>query len=87
MREPPTNICPLLAIAGIGGTNSPAVCIQERCALWDFGGNECTIVTVAVAAREAAESLEECAAVLEACKKTALDATNIQDGKEAQHDH
>ena len=30
---------------------------------------------------------EECAAVLEAYKKTAPSAANTEDGKEAQHDH
>lgn len=88
MREPPINICPLLAIAGVGETNRPAICVQDHCALWDFGGNECVIVTAAVAAREIAENLEECAAVLEAYKKNAApSAANTEDGKEAQHDH
>lgn len=44
MNQSPTNICPLLAIAGLGGTNSPAVCIQERCAWWR--DTECAIVAV-----------------------------------------
>lgn len=34
MREPPTNICPLLAIANRGTSSGPAVCLKERCAFW-----------------------------------------------------
>ncbi len=32
MREPPTNICPLLALSP--SCQGPAVCIKERCAWW-----------------------------------------------------
>ncbi len=59
MREPPTNICPLLAIAGTGTTGGPAVCLGERCAWWDFGGNECVMVTTATALGEVAANLED----------------------------
>lgn len=45
MREPPINICPLLAIAGAGGTSGPAVCLQERCA-WAYEGG-CALVSIA----------------------------------------
>lgn len=55
MREPHTNICPLFAIVGSSG---PAVCLYDRCAFWDFGGNECAMVTAAIALREVAENLE-----------------------------
>lgn len=60
MREPPTNICPLMAIAGIGNTSAPApVCLGNRCAWWDFGGNECVMVAAATALGEVAANLEE----------------------------
>lgn len=45
---------PLLAIAGAGG-----ICILDRCALWDFGGNECVMAAAATALREVAASLED----------------------------
>lgn len=48
MREPPTNICPLMCIAGNGGE-----CIQERCAFWSYGGSECSICAIANAIQEA----------------------------------
>lgn len=64
MKEPPTNICPLMAISDIGRTGTAApVCLGSRCAWWDFGGNECAIVTAAVALGEVA--LGEVAANLE----------------------
>lgn len=44
MRELQANICPLLSIAGLGGTNSPAMCIQDCCAWWRDA--ECAIVTM-----------------------------------------
>lgn len=48
MRQPPTNICPLLAIAGIGSTSGgPAVCLMDRCALWNCSANECAVVCIA----------------------------------------
>lgn len=60
MREPPTNICPLMAIAGIGNTSAaPPICLGSRCAWWDFGGNECVMVTAAAAIGEVAANLEE----------------------------
>lgn len=55
MRELPTNICPLLAIASIGSNSGPSVCIGERCALWDFADNECTLVSIPVAIRKVAD--------------------------------
>lgn len=45
MKELPTNICPLRAIAPIGATDGPAVCIEERCAWWD--GNNCAMLSLA----------------------------------------
>lgn len=60
MREPPTNICPLMAIANIGRTGTAApVCLGSRCAWWDFGGNECVMVSAAVALGEVAANLED----------------------------
>ena len=33
MKQPPTNICPLRALAPIGATSGgPASCIEDRCA-------------------------------------------------------
>lgn len=32
MREPPTNICPLMALSP--SCSGPAVCIKEHCAWW-----------------------------------------------------
>ena len=45
MRELPTNICPLRAIAPIGATSGPAVCVEERCAWWD--GSHCAMLSLA----------------------------------------
>lgn len=60
MREPPTNICPLMAIANIGNTSAAApVCLGTRCAWWDFGGNECAMVSATVALGEVAANLED----------------------------
>lgn len=59
MSQPPTNICPLLAIAAIGTSRGPSVCIKECCALWDFGENECVLHSIADAIRERAESNEK----------------------------
>lgn len=60
MREPPTNICPLMAIANIGNTSAATpVCLGTRCAWWDFGGNECAMVSAAVALGELAANLED----------------------------
>lgn len=60
MRKPPTNICPLMAIAGIGSSSTAApVCLGPRCAWWDFGGNECVIITAATALGEVAANLED----------------------------
>lgn len=48
MREPPTNICPILAIAGICSTSyGPAVCLEDRCALWGYSASECAVVGIA----------------------------------------
>lgn len=55
MREPPTNICPLLAIASIGSTYGPSVCIEERCAFWSYGDCECAVHTIVDAIREVAD--------------------------------
>lgn len=59
MREPPTNICPLIAIADIGSSNTASVCLGTRCAWWDFGGNECVMVTAAIALGEVAANMED----------------------------
>lgn len=54
MRQPQTNICPLLAITSINTSGNPSVCIEERCAWWrtEYAVNgvaigECAIVSVA----------------------------------------
>ena len=44
MRQPPTNICPMFAIAG---TSGPAECITDSCAWWDCAASECAIVSLA----------------------------------------
>lgn len=62
MNQPPVNVCPLLAIAGIGSGGGPAVCIEDRCAWWGYAGSECVMVTAAIAAREVAENMEKEAA-------------------------
>ena len=91
MKQPPTNICPLLAIAGAGGTNNPAVCIEGRCAWWDFCGSECAAVTATAVIREVAENLEALTAKSQALgnldKKTAPSAANTESGKGTPNDH
>lgn len=53
MKQPPTNICPLLAIASIGSTSGgPSVCIEERCAWWSLADCECALLAIADAIRE-----------------------------------
>jgi len=52
MREPQTNICPLLAIASIGSNSGPPICVEERYAFWSFGDSECAIHAIASAIRE-----------------------------------
>ena len=47
MRQPPTNICPLLSIACIGTTSGSAECIEARCAWWDLGSGECDVMRIA----------------------------------------
>ena len=44
MKDLPINICPLLAIAGVGGTNNPAVCIEDRCAWWTI--SHCAVLDI-----------------------------------------
>lgn len=60
MHQPPTNICPLFAIASIGthGVGQP-VCIENRCALWhgeyvtkDISFGSCALVSIAEALKE-----------------------------------
>lgn len=71
MREPPANICPLMAIAAIGTTSAaPSVCLGPRCAWWDFGGNECVMVTAATALGEVAANLEEMQEKTATCDST-----------------
>lgn len=57
MREPPTNICPLLAIASIGSSSGPSVCIEERCALWNYDGSECALVSIPYSIQEISDNL------------------------------
>lgn len=59
MREPSSDICPLMAIANINSSSTIPVCLHSRCAWWDFGGNECVIVTAATALGAAAASMED----------------------------
>lgn len=53
MNQPPTNICPLLAIANARG--GPSACIEECCAFWNFGDGECVVHTIADAIREGSD--------------------------------
>ena len=46
MKQPPTNICPLLAIASIGTSSGPAECIMDSCTWWSDAANECAIVAL-----------------------------------------
>ena len=84
MREPPTNICPLLAIAGAGGTNNPAVCIEGRCAWWDYLAGACCMASEADYLRAVSDSLETLAAESQALmnlqKKTPAGAANTDEG-------
>ena len=52
MKQPPTNICPLLAIASIGSTSGPPVCVKDRCALFSLADGECALLAIASAIRE-----------------------------------
>ena len=78
MKQPPTNICPLLAIAGIGSFDSPAVCIAERCAWWNHPG--CVMFGIA-------EQLTGIAASLEAMepKKAAPSVSSTESGRAEQN--
>lgn len=58
MRQPPTNICPMLAIAGIGSTSGSAECIEDRCAWWNYAASECAIVSLADNIAEVATEME-----------------------------
>lgn len=58
MKAPPTNICPLLAIAN-PSTGAPATCLYDRCAFWDYGGSECAVVTAATALGAVVASMED----------------------------
>jgi len=51
MKQPPTNICPLLAIASIGSNGQP-VCIKDRCALFSLADGECALLAIADAIRD-----------------------------------
>lgn len=56
MREAPTNICPLLAIASAGSSGTPS-CIEEHCALWDYVDNDCALVSIPFAIRAISDGL------------------------------
>lgn len=50
----PMNICPLLAIASIGTSSGPAVCVEGRCAWWgtwvgpaDLTYGQCALQSIA----------------------------------------
>lgn len=53
MRQPPTNICPLRAIASIGTSSGPAECIEDCCAWWSAAADECAVVALAERSGEA----------------------------------
>lgn len=62
MRQPPNNICPLLAIARIGTSSGSIECIEDRCAWWDHLAGSCCVAAGADALQGIAASLEELAA-------------------------
>lgn len=51
MNQLPTNICPLLSIAG----SSMTACAKENCALWDFGRVECVLFSIVDVIEEAGQ--------------------------------
>ena len=59
MRQPPTNICPLMAIADTRASSGPSVCIMDRCAWWDCYANECAAVSAAESLAAIAAGLTE----------------------------
>ena len=79
MNQPISNICPLRAIADIGTTNGPAVCVEERCAWWDCLARSCCMVSGADYLRDVADQLDGLNIALEH-EKTAHAATNNMDG-------
>lgn len=80
MRQPPSNICPLIAIAGIGCYDSPSECIGENCAWWNYPG--CILFGVVEELGSIAASL----AAMEPQRKTPASAANAGEGRKTQHD-
>lgn len=84
MRTPPTNICPLIATAGIGSFGSgPAVCIENRCAWWSYLAGACCIAAGADYIRDAADQLDALNTALDTLvqkKNTAPSAANTESG-------
>lgn len=81
MRQPPSNVCPLLLIAGIGSFDSPAVCIEERCAWWNYPG--CIMSGIVEELGNVGASLDY---VTRAIEKTAPSVTSTESGDKTQHD-
>ncbi len=63
----------LLVIARV----NTVVCLEDHCAWWDFGGNECVMATAAAALGEVAANLEDMQ------QKTAASDSNTDSGKRA----
>ena len=80
MRQPPSNVCPLLLIAGIGSFDSPAVCIEERCAWWNYPG--CIMSGTVEELGNIACGLDDIARVI---KSTPVSAANADEGAVEQN--
>ena len=78
MRHTPSDICPLLLIAGIGSFDSPSECIGENCAWWNYPG--CILFGVAEELGSIAASL----AAMEPQRKTPASAANAGEGRKTQ---
>lgn len=74
-QQPSTDICPLMLI-GSSSYDSPARCIEQRCAWWNYPG--CVLSGIVEELGNIAVSLDD---IAQAMKKTTLDATNIQSGE------
>ncbi len=55
MRQPPVNVCPLLVIA----KSNPAVCLEDRCAWWDYASNGCAAASIASGLTDVTAELKE----------------------------
>ncbi len=49
MKQPPTDICPLI----------DNQCLKDRCAWWDYVSSGCAVASIAIGLADAAAELEE----------------------------